>query len=252
MIGYIYTYTNTVNNKKYVGQTFSEKTRRYQFNSRALYTTNHSNGGKLSHFDRALKKYGKDKFVYEIIQEIECNTKQELIDKLDELEQYYIDYYDSFNNGYNSTTGGRGGLLSEETKQKIGESLKGRPMSELTKEKFTFKGHHISEENKKLLSERMKKKLANKENHPMFGKHHSEESKKKNSESRKGKCTGKDNGKAVAIEQYTLNDEYIQSFDCIADALKHLGKNPKQPGSIIKCCKQEYKTAFGFKWKYGK
>lgn len=59
MIGYIYTYTNTVNNKKYVGQTFSEKTRRYQFNSRALYTTNHSNGGKLSHFDRALKNMVK-------------------------------------------------------------------------------------------------------------------------------------------------------------------------------------------------
>ena len=217
-----------------------------------MYTTPFkSTGGKLSHFDRALQKYGKDKFIYEIIYELEAPTEEELKSKLDEYEQYYIDYFDSFNNGYNSTNGGRNGILSEETKQKIGESLKGRPMSTLTREKFTFKGRKMSDEQKKILSECSKRRFSKKENHPMYGKHHSEESKKKNSESRKGKCTGKDNGQAISVEQYSMNDEYIQTFDCIADALKSLGKNPRQPGSIIKCCKQKYKSAFGFKWKYG-
>lgn len=36
--------------------------------------------------------------------------------RLDELEQYYIKKYDTFNNGYNSTEGGFSGKLSEETK----------------------------------------------------------------------------------------------------------------------------------------
>lgn len=36
------------------------------------------------------------------------------------------------NHGYNMTEGGYNGLLSEETKQKISEALKGHKMSPLT------------------------------------------------------------------------------------------------------------------------
>lgn len=64
---------------------------------------------------------------------IQDDDLEKLHDKLDELEKYYIKKYDTFNNGYNSTEGGFSGKLSDETKQKISESLKGRPMSELTK-----------------------------------------------------------------------------------------------------------------------
>lgn len=52
-----------------------------------------------------------------------------LKERLNELEIYYIRKFNSFNDGYNSTEGGSSGKLSEETKSKISESLKGRPMS---------------------------------------------------------------------------------------------------------------------------
>lgn len=250
MKGIIYCYTNLINDKKYIGQTYSEKTRRYSFNCKTTYTTSRKAGGKLSHFDAALKKYGKENFSYNVIQEIEYPTLEELTSQLDILKKYYIEYFDSFNNGYNSTTGGKDGLLSEETKKKIGESLVGRPMSELTREKLTFNGHHWSDEDKKRMSDSAKERFRNKTNHPMYGKHHSEESKRKNSLSRKGKCTGKENKQSKAVIQYTLEHEYVNTFDCIAEALRFLGKNIKQPGSIIKCCKGIYKSAFGYIWKY--
>ena len=250
MKGIIYCYTNLINDKKYIGQTYSEKTRKSAFNCKKTYTTSRKSGGKLSHFDAALKKYGKENFSYTIIQEIDCPTLEELVTQLDNLEKYYIKYFDTFNNGYNSTTGGRDGLLSEETKKKIGESLLGRPMLDITREKFTFKGHHWPEEDKKRLSDLAKNRFQDKTNHPMYGKHHSEESKRKNSLSRKGKLMGKDNKQSKAVNQYTLQHEYINTFNCIADALRFLGKDIRQPGSIIKCCKGIYKSAFGYIWEY--
>lgn len=52
---------------------------------------------------RAILKYGKENFD---IRELErCR-----VEDLDEREIYYIDLYNSFNNGYNSTRGGRSGV----------------------------------------------------------------------------------------------------------------------------------------------
>lgn len=39
-------------------------------------------------------------------------------------------------------------------------------------------------------------------------------------------------------------------FKSITEALKALGKNPKD-GHISQCCKGKQKTAFGYQWKYG-
>ena len=79
----------------------------------------------------------------------------------------------------------------------------GRPMSELTKQNLTFKGHKHSEETKQILSDKAKERYKDPTKHPMFGKHHSEESKRKNSESRKGKCVGIENVKSKAILCFT-------------------------------------------------
>jgi len=49
---------------------------------------------------KAFKKYGLENFSFEPIEEIEN-------EKLDEREKYWIDYYDSYKNGYNMTLGGR-------------------------------------------------------------------------------------------------------------------------------------------------
>lgn len=49
---------------------------------------------------KAINKYGKENF---LIEEIERCPKE----KLDEREVYWISYYDSYHNGYNSTKGGK-------------------------------------------------------------------------------------------------------------------------------------------------
>jgi len=48
---------------------------------------------------RAIHKYGKENFIIEEIEK--CN--QEL---LNEREKYWISFYNSYENGYNSTLGG--------------------------------------------------------------------------------------------------------------------------------------------------
>lgn len=51
---------------------------------------------------KAIAKYGKENFTLEVKEETEG-------DLLNEREMYWIQYYDSYKNGYNSTIGGQGG-----------------------------------------------------------------------------------------------------------------------------------------------
>ena len=62
MKGIIYKYTNQVNNKVYIGQTINEYKRKYAHK--------HALNSWRSYFHNAIKKYGYDKFVYEILEEI--------------------------------------------------------------------------------------------------------------------------------------------------------------------------------------
>ena len=50
---------------------------------------------------KAMRKYGSENFIFELIEK--CDN-----DLLDQKEQYYIELYDSKNNGYNEAIGGRG------------------------------------------------------------------------------------------------------------------------------------------------
>lgn len=60
-------------------------------------------GGKI---DLARSKYGPESFSYEILEVVENSTKEGLLQTLNDLETFYIDKYDSYKNGYNSTPGG--------------------------------------------------------------------------------------------------------------------------------------------------
>ena len=89
---------------------------------------------KGSHkMSRAIDKYGWDNFNHDILLKIECDTLEKLVFWLDEWEQYYIEKYNSFYNGYNSTTGVNNGVRSKETREKISQSLTGRTLSEQTR-----------------------------------------------------------------------------------------------------------------------
>lgn len=51
------------------------------------------------------------------------------------------------------------------------------------------------------------------------------------------------------VEQYSLNGEYIATFDSMRDAGRSLGNASKQ-GTIYECCAGNRKKAYGYKWKF--
>lgn len=101
--GYIYLVTNTVNDKKYVGQT--RRNIRARWKQHCQYS-NHTN--KNSAIDRAIGKYGEDKFTIVQLEFFEADTLNELHGLLNEYEIYYIDLYKTLTieNGYNISAGG--------------------------------------------------------------------------------------------------------------------------------------------------
>ena len=98
MRGFIYKVTNTINGKYYIGQTIQNvKERFYQH-----CATKCSKAVSNMAIHRAIKKYGKSNFTVEVIEEIDSAN-------LNDRERYWIKYYNSYNNGYNSTKGGQDG-----------------------------------------------------------------------------------------------------------------------------------------------
>jgi group I intron endonuclease len=91
---YIYTITNKINGKVYVGKTKNLEDR---------WKNHCSNVGKKRRplYDGMLH-YGVDNFVMEVI-----DTATE--DRIDDLEKFWIEKLDTLNNGYNLTEGGTGG-----------------------------------------------------------------------------------------------------------------------------------------------
>ena len=89
---WIYKITNIQNNKVYIGQTIRPVQDRF---NRHLNDALHNIID--THFARAIRKYGKDNFSWEIIDT--ANTQEELTIK----ERYWIQYYNSAKEGYNET-----------------------------------------------------------------------------------------------------------------------------------------------------
>ena len=115
MKGVIYCYHCIPTGKKYIGQTIDEKRRKkkHLIESRK----------KDLKFYRAVKKYGWENFTYGIIGEFEESI-------LDDMEVYYIEKFNTFKRGYNSTAGGgglRGYIFSQESKELISKSQLGVP-----------------------------------------------------------------------------------------------------------------------------
>ena len=99
MRGFIYKITNKINGKSYIGQTIQNvKERFYQH-----CATKCSQSILNMVIHKAIDKYGKSNFTIEVIEEVESTN-------LNDRERYWIRYYDSYNNGYNSTEGGQDGI----------------------------------------------------------------------------------------------------------------------------------------------
>ena len=131
----IYYIKNLINGKYYIGQSQDiykrwARERMYLRSDKTAWN---------EHLQNAWRKYGEDNFEFSIIEE--CD-----IEKLDEREIFWIEKFDSFNNGYNNTIGGngirriipwnKGMVMSEEYKQSLSDAHKGYKHTKEQKEKL--------------------------------------------------------------------------------------------------------------------
>lgn len=99
-MGYIYLITNKINNKKYVGKTTQSIEKRWKEH----ISDSKKEKCEIRPLYRAMRKYGIENF--SIIKIEKCDTKI-----LSEREQYWIQYYNTYKDGYNATLGGDGTII---------------------------------------------------------------------------------------------------------------------------------------------
>lgn len=100
--GFIYCIKNDVNSLLYIGQTITTVSDRF---------SKHKSESKVLKYNslihNAMKKYGVEHFYAEQLKKIECHTKDELHNALNENEILYISLYNTLKpNGYNLAIGG--------------------------------------------------------------------------------------------------------------------------------------------------
>lgn len=125
--GIIYKVENLENGKVYIGQTLKTLSKRKSQH----YTW--SQYGKY-YFHNALRANPKEVFEWTIL----ANNIPE--SDLDDIERFYIKYYNSFLLGYNQTSGGGGKKdrsSSPETRLKISKSLMGKHPTQETRKKLS-------------------------------------------------------------------------------------------------------------------
>jgi group I intron endonuclease len=126
----IYKVINLINGKVYIGFTKNLEARikahKKSITKPEIYK---------SSFHRAIRKYGWDNFTWHTIYQ-----SKDLTHTLNFAENYFIKEYNSFENGYNMTTGGDGrpGLKhNEETKYIIGSRTRGKKLPEKHKNEIS-------------------------------------------------------------------------------------------------------------------
>lgn len=216
MVGYIYCITNKVNGKQYVGKTTTSVKQRFAEHLR----DRHKRQAENRPLYRAIEKYGEENFFVETLEEVEE-------DILSQREEYWITKLDTYSNGYNATLGGDGKVLYDYDKIVI-----------LIKEGKT--STEIVEIIK--CSVDVVYKVAKLNNLQI---------------------TTVDNFVAqtmkaarVQVQQYDLNNNFIQSFDSYSDAAKWVYENGfckalngGVRSHIGEAAKGTRKTAYGFIWK---
>lgn len=226
----IYIITNTIDGKRYIGQSIDIK-RRFWDHRCISHEENR-------HLRYAMKKYGKEAFKYEILEECEY-------EKLDEREIYYID---KLKPEYNVSYGGQRTMkrLPDETKEILSKKAKKQWDNKTDEEKAEFIrknltgpkiGHEVSEETREKL------RMAN------IGKLQSKETiEKRKATFIKKKANGyiQTNGdhkkKIVCVETGIV-------FDSVKSAAESIGVNPSCVSANLK---GRQKTVKNLHFKYFK
>ncbi len=141
---FVYLITNTINGKRYVGQTRRTLARRWK---------QHQVSKGCCALNSAIQKYGVENFTIEPI----CEPPT--IELMNEFEKEYIERYCTLvPNGYNLMTGGPAPQHSEETRKKISDAHMGKKASAEARHKMSEsrKGKKMSEGSHKALLARNK------------------------------------------------------------------------------------------------
>ena len=115
-MGVIYKVTNLINKKVYIGQTIDLEQRKRNHKSESY---NQKSSGYKYAFHSAIRKYGWDNFVWEILEEVTDD-----LDEMNARERYYIALFNSYYEGYNETFGGEGNRIEKKTFQECCKSSK--------------------------------------------------------------------------------------------------------------------------------
>ena len=216
----IYTITNLVNGKIYVGSSTSDFDKRWWRHLSYLRANKHKN----PHLQSAYNKYGEFNLKFEILDECEPELCVG-------LEQYWINLLGVTNRnlGYNIrilAQNNFGLKHTEETKIRMSNSAKLYKRTEEHQKNLTlgirkYRGSDFKIPKIKKTNEEMRlisiKNLENIKNH------------------RK-------------ISQFTKDNKFMRDWDSVADAIRFYNIN--SPSSVHNCLKGLSKSSNGFKWKY--
>ena len=210
IMGYIYKITNQVNGKMYIGKTEDTIEKRFKDHCKDYTRRKYE---KRPLYD-AMNKYGIENFIIEEVEYVALN------EDLAEREQYWIEYYDTFYNGYNATKGGDG-------KRLLDYDLIIKTYQELQNEKETAKQCNCDATTVR--------KILKANNIPI--KSSSDILREKN---------------GIVIDQYDKEtNEYIQTFLSSVQAARAVADGSSGSSThIMNVCKGRRKTAYGYIWKF--
>ena len=212
MNGYIYYISNSINDKLYIGKTIETLEERFKEHCRA----SRRQSCEKRPLYRAMRKYGVDKFSIHLIEIVNVSN-------LSDREIYWIDYYDSYHNGYNATRGGDGKILIDNNMIDLfcDDYRRGLTINEIS-EKYCIDTHTVLQ---KLRTRGVDTKANNVKSHQK------------------------------SVKQYSITGKYIQSFSSQKEAAIYLcNKNHTNiktvSTNIGRCAKGQRKTCCGYIWKY--
>ena len=234
----IYKWTSP-SGKSYIGQSVNLERRHYDFSHKERYSNPYGKN-ELTVIDKARIKYPDfTQWTYEILEYCEPN-------ELNDKEQYYINLYGTFNNGYNVTIGGKGCngyKMSEDFKQQLSVSRIGENNPMYGKTPWN-KNQKLPEETRKKISLAKKGKPS-----PLKGKKKTPEQIEKNRQSHLGQVAWNKGMRFPSkhINQYSKDGVLIKSYESVNDI--DIGREILTC-HIYECCNGKRKTSYGYIWRY--
>lgn len=192
---------------------------------------NGSNYKGNTYFTRAIKKYGWENFKHEII----ATNLTELEAKNMEIESIKQYRSNERKYGFNISSGGeskKGTTISEKQKEIIRKANIGRVFSKETRKKLSLASKK-NWQNENFVE--YMRAINSGPNNKMYGVKLTDEQKKKRG--------------ALQIDQYDMDGNFINSFISIHEASNQTGISRD---CISKCCRNIFKQAGGYIWRYNK